>query len=573
VVPKDPNTLGAPALPPHVAAKIVSRDRLLSLRDQARRDGRRVVQCHGCFDIVHPGHIRHLRQARSLGDLLLVSITGDPAIRKGTGRPLIPEELRAENLAALDCVDLVYIDEDATATALLTAIRPDVYVKGKEYEHNRDPRFAEERRIVEAGGGRVVFSSGDVVFSSTTLIQALEQSVDPYHQRLVQLSKHELLNGPELYRLIASFKGRRIVVVGEVILDSYIICDKPEVAGESPVMTLRPLEARHYDGGAAVVARHAAALGANVVLVTALPASPDGVALRRRLEADGIDVRSVTVDAPVPEKQRYLVGAQKVMKVDLVEPLVLDQTQEEELRRLAREAAAESHAGDPLDLGQGRAAGQCDGAIVTDFGLGMFSPSSLGAMTRALRPFARVLAGDVSGKRSNLTSMMGMDLLCPSELELREAMHLHGEGLPAVTWKLLEQTGSKAAFVTLGADGLIAFSRLPDESAPEDGQWRQRLSGEHVPALVPIALDPLGCGDALLTTGTLALASGAGVLQASFLGACAAAVQVQRLGNIPITGAELRQTVARVHTAHLTYAGPEAHRAAASNHLRLSRAV
>lgn len=513
------------------------------------------MQCHGCFDIVHPGHIRHLRQARSLGDVLLVSITGDPAIRKGTGRPLIPEELRAENLAALDCVDLVYIDPNATALNLLGAVQPDVYVKGKEYETNNDPRFQAERSAVEAGGGRVVFSSGDVVFSSTTLISALEASVDPYHQRLVQLANDPALAGESLYRLVSAFRGRRVVVVGETIIDTYILCDRPEVAGESPVMTLRPIEARHYDGGAAIVARHAAALGAKPILVTALPNSADATRLRERLEAEGVEVRAIAAGSTIPEKQRFLVGTQKVMKLDLVEPLVLDAAQQDALLRLAREAAAESAAGDPLDLAMDRPAGQCDAAIVTDFGLGLFSPRSLAEMTRGLRPFTRVLSGDVSSRRSSLLSFVEPDLLCPSEQELRESMRLHSEGLPMVTWRLLEQTGAKHCIVTMGADGLLAFSPLPGASTPDDdGAWRTRLRSEHVPALVPIALDPLGCGDSLLTVASLALACGGDMLQAAFLGACAAAVQVQRLGNMPVTSPDLRNMMARLHTSHLTYA-------------------
>lgn len=567
---REPGNEGG-TLPRSVAAKIVDRDGLLRVRRRLRDEGRTLVQCHGCFDIVHPGHIRHLRQARALGDALLVSITGDPEIRKGAGRPLIPEELRAENLAALDCVDFVYVDHSATASDLLAAVHPDVYVKGKEYETNADPRFRAEREIVERGGGRVVFSSGDVVFSSTALIAALEQHSDPYHQRLVQLAKAPELAGPELFRLVSSFRGRRVVVVGEVILDTYILCDRPEVAGESPVMTLRPLEARNYDGGAAIIARHAAALGAAPILVTALPDSPEGQSLRARLERDGIEVRAVPSDTPVPEKQRFLVGSQKIMKVDLVEPFVLDESRHEALRRMAHEAAAESTPGDPLDMGVGRSAGQCDAAIVADFGLGLFSPRSLADLTRELRPVARVLAGDVSGRKSSLRSMVGMDLLCPSESELRDALHLHAEGLPLVTWRLLEETGSKAALVTLGADGLLAFARLPDQS-PETGEWKQRLASEHVPALVPIALDPLGCGDALLATASLALASGGTMLQAAFLGACAAGVQVQRLGNVPVTPADLRNAIARIHTAHLTYAGPDAARAASAAHLKLSRA-
>ncbi|MHC4828067.1 MAG: adenylyltransferase/cytidyltransferase family protein, partial [Planctomycetota bacterium] len=110
--------------------------------------GRTVVLCHGCFDIVHPGHIRHLQHAAKLGDCLVVSITGDTMVEKGTGRPLIPQELRAESLAALDCVSLVVISQEPTALELLHVLRPDVYVKGREYEGNRDPRFQAEKEVV-----------------------------------------------------------------------------------------------------------------------------------------------------------------------------------------------------------------------------------------------------------------------------------------------------------------------------------------------------------------------------------------------------------------------------------------
>src|SRR5581483_8918461 len=108
---------GPRAIP--AARKLLSREQLLARRAEAKGAGRRVVQCHGCFDIVHPGHLRHLRHAKAQGDILLVSITGDSMIDKGTGRPLIPQELRAEYLAALDCVDWVHIESRPTAVELL----------------------------------------------------------------------------------------------------------------------------------------------------------------------------------------------------------------------------------------------------------------------------------------------------------------------------------------------------------------------------------------------------------------------------------------------------------------------
>jgi rfaE bifunctional protein nucleotidyltransferase chain/domain len=148
-------------------------DALLSRREAERHAGRAVVHCHGCFDIVHPGHIQHLQFARSLGDVLVVSVSADRHVNKGVARPLIPDDLRAASVAALECVDYVYVNAEPTAVELLAALRPDVYVKGSEYERSADSRFLAERETVIRHGGRVVFSDCGVVYSSTALIGSL----------------------------------------------------------------------------------------------------------------------------------------------------------------------------------------------------------------------------------------------------------------------------------------------------------------------------------------------------------------------------------------------------------------
>ncbi|MGB2988258.1 MAG: adenylyltransferase/cytidyltransferase family protein, partial [Phycisphaerae bacterium] len=164
--------------------KIVEFDELLSVARAARAAGKTIVQCHGCFDIVHPGHIRYLEFARRQGDVLIVSLTGDSDISKGNQRPYIPQELRAENLAALMFVDHVYIDPSPTAESILAQVMPDIYVKGREYEHSTDPAFLAEKNVVEAYGGRIIFSSGEIVFSSTALIERMPQNGETQSHRL-----------------------------------------------------------------------------------------------------------------------------------------------------------------------------------------------------------------------------------------------------------------------------------------------------------------------------------------------------------------------------------------------------
>ena len=502
----------------------------------AQQANETVALCHGCFDIVHPGHVRHLQHAAKLGDRLLVTISGDSMVDKGTGRPLIPQELRAESLAALDCVDWVAVNSEPTAADLLHIIRPDIYVKGREYEHNRDPRFQEEKHVVEGYGGRVVFSSGDVVFSSTALINAMEQTVDPAHSRLRQLIAQQEIDSDSVDRFITSFRGKRIVVVGETIIDTYVMCDRPEVAGEAPLLTLRPIEYRSFDGGAAIIAKHLAAMGARPTIITALPRAPEAAALQERLTRLSIETQWIEHAGPLIEKQRFNVGATKVMKVDLGDPITLDAADQIRLKRMVQDAAK-----------------QADAVIIADFGLGLFTDAFMTEICELLRPCTDLLVGDVSGRRSNLRSMHGLDLICPSELEIREALHDYDEGLTAVVWRLLYETSAQSAIVTLGGDGLIAFDRAAGAAASRD-DWQTRLTAEHVPALVPNAIDQLGCGDALLAAATLTRVCGGSLTLAALLGAVAGAAQSQQLGNAVIGAVDLRKGIRRLCEAQLTYA-------------------
>jgi rfaE bifunctional protein kinase chain/domain/rfaE bifunctional protein nucleotidyltransferase chain/domain len=491
--------------------KILSHDALLALREKARRDGLTLVHCHGCFDIVHPGHIHHLEFARSMGDLLVVSVSADSHVNKGVNRPLIPDELRAQSLAALECVDAVYVNPNPTAVELLEALHPDVYVKGREYEQNCDPRFLAERDAVVANGGRVVFSSGDVVYSSTALIGTLERPERFYDEKVLRLRDQYSLSTNNLQSLLHRARGRRVVVIGDYILDRYHFCDATGVAGEGPMLSLRPMQEHDYDGGAGVIALHLAAMGARPTLISSLADDDVSAQISMRLEAGGVDVQCHRGREHVVLKHRYIVDQTKLFKVDDGSATPADSQLE--------------------GLVAARIIGACEGAdavIIADFGYGMISAGLLGRILPEIRKRVPVIAGDVSGRRSHLLNFKEVDLLCPTEREVREAQHDFASGLGAVVWQLLASTKARQAIVTLGKQGLVTF----------DGSERplpQRLKSEYLPALCPYALDPLGCGDALLSAATLALAAGGSLQAAAFLGSVAAAVEAQEIGNHPVT--------------------------------------
>jgi rfaE bifunctional protein nucleotidyltransferase chain/domain len=140
-----------------------------------KRNGRRVVFTNGCFDLLHPGHISILEQARDLGDILIVGINSDASVRrnKGAGRPVFPELERAEILAALECVDAVLIFDEPTPREVIARLLPDVLVKGGDWPSDQ----IVGREEVEAAGGRVVLVPVVAGYSTTGILQKIREGV------------------------------------------------------------------------------------------------------------------------------------------------------------------------------------------------------------------------------------------------------------------------------------------------------------------------------------------------------------------------------------------------------------
>lgn len=503
-----------PDAPPFFTRKVVSLDDLLAARQRARAEGKTVVHCHGCFDVVHPGHIHHLQHARSLGDILIVSVSADAHVNKGVSRPLIPDDLRASSLAALECVDMVHLNDHPTAVELLEQLKPDIFVKGREYQTSVDPRFLQERDTVISNGGEVVFSSGDVVYSSTALIGSLGDTGAFNTEKVARFTRQHHATPGAIEAILRKCQDLKVVVVGDYILDRYHFCEATGIAGEGPMMALRAMGKKEYDGGAAIIARHASAIGASTTLVTAVSRDHESNQVLLRLRAEGIETITSDHRRQLVVKNRYVVDDQKMLKVDEGSHAPLDTRREQQLADQIIHAAQEA---------------SC--VIFADFGYGMITPGLLDRVMPTLRKTVPILTADVSGKQTNLLRFRQVDLLCPTEREVRETLSDFSSGIGAVVSELLRTTEVKAALITLGKQGLVACDW-------PNGSWEAsngRLSSEYLPALSTRAIDPLGAGDALLASTSLALAAGATLAQAAFIGSLAAAVQVQQRGNVPVS--------------------------------------
>jgi rfaE bifunctional protein kinase chain/domain/rfaE bifunctional protein nucleotidyltransferase chain/domain len=527
--------LPGPPRPPRIAesgprdslSKVMKLPALEKRIARHRAQGERVVHCHGCFDVVHPGHLRYLQFARTQGDILVVSLTSDDAIEKEDGiRPHVPQELRAETLAAVELVDYVVIAEQQTAEPVIALIKPDIYVKGKEYDDSSHAGFLAERRLVENLGGRVVFSSGDVVFSSTKLLDLNVLGDDGVDEltRLRVCCQRWGIDRPTLLNLVDSLRGQRVMVVGDAINDRYVYCAPKDVASEAPVLGVTALEQVDYLGGAAIIAAHLRGLGAEPHLVTTVGSDELSANMVAELEAQGITVTAFPGQRRLPNKVRYLVGEQKLFKVDDAEARPADSDRERRVLGLLADRRK-----------------WVDAVIFSDFGYGTLTTSLVKRAMESLHGHVKTVAGDVSGASRTLLAYRGAELLTPTEKELRAVTGDFESSLPAIAMQVMHDLGVGNMIVKMGGRGAVMFS--PREADRE--RWFQsRLRSEYLPSLATRVVDPMGAGDALLSAATMARVAGASLPTATYLGSAAASIGVSRLGNVAITMPGLKRWLA-----------------------------
>lgn len=224
----------------------------------------RVVQAHGCFDLLHLGHIRHLQAAKAAGDYLVVTVTADRFIRKGPGRPAFTQEQRMEALRGLSCVDNVSLSEGPTAADDIRLIRPAVFVKGSDYsEDTIDPG---ERDAIAEVGARLVITHTEK-WSSTALLQPhpdVSEEIRSYLSGLTFSADHVI-------GWLEKARALNVVVIGDAILDDYHYVEVMGKAGKEPILASKFIRSEQYVGGADAVARHAEACSDHVTCLTGPP--------------------------------------------------------------------------------------------------------------------------------------------------------------------------------------------------------------------------------------------------------------------------------------------------------------
>jgi cytidyltransferase-like protein len=463
-----------------VDSKIKNLDVLSQTVTRLRMDGKRIVHCHGVFDLMHIGHIRHFRQAAAMGDVLVVTITPDRHVDKGPDRPAFNEQLRAEAIAALDCVHFVSINNWPTAEETLRVLRPDVYVKGAEFRNTKTDRTGKaglEENVCDELGTEMLFTD-DIVYSSSNLLNRyLSAFPEDVNRFLAQF--RTLYSLDDILAVVEQMATLRVLVVGDTILDEYQYCDVMGKSSKDPILAARLDFCERFAGGALAVANHVSNFVAQVRLASVLGENERHEEfVRSKLHAN-VDARFFTQrNAPTVLKRRFLerYSLNKLFEIYVMDDAGLTQDEERAMSDWLRQATQD------VDL-----------VISADFGHGAISSSAITLLTE-LAPFLAVNTQANAGNRGfhTITRYPRADFACLAEHEVRLEMRAGTGEIEQMLPVVANRITCPRFVITRGKNG----SLLRDQA----GVLTQ------VPGFAHDAVDRVGAGDAFFSIAALAAA-------------------------------------------------------------------
>ncbi len=478
--------------------------------EKLRKEGKKIVQCHGTFDLLHPGHIVHFEEAKALGEVLVITITGEEYVNKGPGRPYFNDILRMKSLAALQCVDYVVVIPYPAAVEAIELVRPHIYCKGKEYENPEvdvSGDIHDDIKTVERLGGKVAYV-GSVVFSSTKL---LNKHFEVHPQKVKEFCKNlaKAYTPNDFRKIVEGFKDIKVLVIGDIIFDYYSTVRVQGLTSKNRIISTRLIKQDMQAGGALAVFRHIKQFAPQIKLISLVGKEPwVNEALSEyvgRKKEDGI----------IRHKQFTTI-----VKERFVEPL----NEGKELSKLfSVNIIEEKHPGKEI---QKEVCDRIDGCIedydlvvVMDFGHGLCAESVRQLVQEKSRFLALNCQTNSNNHGFNLIDRQycRADSFSLDETELTLACGKREIQFYDELKKLHDKFGARYGWLTRGATDTIGIKREEPECicAPFETS----------------IIDTIGAGDAFSSLASLAAVKNLPIDLATFMGQLAGAQAVRIVGN------------------------------------------
>lgn len=488
------------------SAKILTIDELAAVAEGLKAEGKTVVLCHGVFDMLHPGHIKHFEAAKKRGDVLIVTLTRDSDVHKGPGRPVFKQDLRAESVAALEAVDYVGINDWPTAVETIRKIKPSIYIKGSDYAAREDDltgKILDEEKAVRSVGGALQFTD-EITFSSSALIN---RYLAPYPKEAQEFLGEfkKRYSATEIIDRLKALSELKVLVIGDVIVDEYHYVTSMGKSAKDNIIATRFGSEERFAGGVLAAVNHIAGFCGNVTLVSCLGTENDYA----QFVLDNINP---SVEAHLFEQP----GVPTVVKRRFVEPTFVTKMFE-----VCYLGDADSMPSDVEREIQGflkKRLADFDLVLVADFGHGMITP----AINKTLSAGARFLALNVQSNSANMgfnyvTKYKRADYICIDEPELRLACHDRVSSLEGLIVKISKELKCDRIVITRGHKGATSYSASEGFT--------------DVPVLSSEVVDRIGAGDAFSSITAPSVLRDFPMDMVGFVGNAVGAMQVLTVGN------------------------------------------
>jgi rfaE bifunctional protein kinase chain/domain len=471
------------------------------------------VLVSGNFNILHPGHLRLLRFAKESGDYLIVAVESD---RIAGDAAHVPEQLRIEGARSNSWVDEVFLF-DESIEGLIQRLQPDIVVKGREHQN----KFNSEQAVVTSYGGRLIFSSGEATFSSLDLLRKeFYQSTMKDISRPVEYMNRHSITFEGLRSVIDKFSLLKICVIGDLIVDEYITCEPLGMSQEDPTIVVAPIDTTRFIGGAAIVAAHAAGLGANVKFFTVTGSDEAQVFAQDKLKIFNVAACTIVDNGrPTTIKQRFRSKGKTLLRVSYLRQTVISSELQECIFQKIKSII------NSIDL-----------LVFSDFNYGCLPQELVDKVTSLAKSNGVMLAADSqsSSQTGDISRYKEMDLITPTEREARISTRNNEDGLVVLAEQVRKQSLAKNIILKIGEEGVLIHASDNNDNNDNDGWLTDRVT-----ALNAAPRDVAGAGDSLLISSALTLATGGTIWEATAIGSLAAAIQVGRVGNTPLQCQEL----------------------------------
>ena len=464
---------------------------------------RKIVFVSGNFNILHPGHMRLLQFAMQFKAFLVIAVQSDKLAGDSVW---IHQDLRLEAVRIIGGVNYAFLLDDPPEDAI-RIIQPNIVIKGKEHEN----RFNPETEAVKSYGGKIIFSSGDVVFSSVELLRReyFHLNTPVIRQDFDYLARHNI-SRQDLLDLIRRFSKLKVLVIGDIIVDEYITCDPVGMSREEPTIVVTPISKERFIGAAAIVAEHAAALGAQTLFFSSSGKDDTAEYVKKELRTNQV-INHIFPDEsrPTTIKQRFRASGKNLLRLNILRQHEISKTLQLKILREVKKHLPH------MDL-----------LIFSDFNYGCLPQPLVEAISQECkkRHIPYVADSQSSSQVGDVSRFQNAELLTPTEHELRLAIQDKVSGMVIAAEKLRKKTSAANLLVTLGAEGVFIHK------AVGKGWQNDRL-----PALNTNPKDVAGAGDSLLIASALTLAAGGNIWEAAYIGSIMAACQVSHVGNIPLS--------------------------------------